>query len=110
MAQGGSCEWPIPVTSWRDAVLWMETQVAAKRPDIVLIGCGGLGMILGARLKAAGIPCVVLGGAIQVLFGIKGKRWEKHSVISEFWNDAWVSPAADEVPTAAHIVEGGCYW
>ena len=67
-------------------------------------------MIIASRLRKLGISAIVLGGAIQVLFGIKGRRWARHDVISRFWNEAWVSPAAHEVPGGAGAVEGGCYW
>lgn len=106
----GRCEWPSAVKSWRDAVDYMEEQVLATGARIVLIGCGGLGMVLARRLKAKGLICIVMGGAIQVLFGIKGSRWADHPVISRFWNSAWTFPGAYEVPSLAKIVEGGCYW
>jgi hypothetical protein len=81
-----------------------------KNVEVVLIGCGGLGMIIGNKLKQQGKKCIVMGGAIQVLFGIKGKRWEKHEVIGKFWNDAWVWPMITETPNGAKEIEGACYW
>jgi 2-polyprenyl-6-methoxyphenol hydroxylase-like FAD-dependent oxidoreductase len=78
--------------------------------EICIIGCGGLGMILGAELKRRGLQCIVLGGATQVLFGIKGRRWATHDVISKFWTDAWVWPSLEETPGGAATIEGGCYW
>ncbi len=106
----GVCEWPSDISSWKDAVTTMEEQVIATGARIALLGCGGLAMPLAARLKKRGIICIVLGGAIQILFGIKGKRWDRHPVISQFFNDAWVYPDDDEVPYGAREVEGGCYW
>jgi hypothetical protein len=53
---------------------------------------------------------IVLGGAIQVLFGIKGRRWKTHEVISKFWNDDWIYPKPEETPQGARDIEGGCYW
>ncbi len=106
----GRAEWPSGIKSWSDAVTYMEAEVLKTKPEIVLIGCGGLGMILGHRLKKKGIVAVVLGGAIQVLFGIRGKRWENHPVISSFWNSDWLKPNVMEVPKGAEAVEGGCYW
>jgi hypothetical protein len=78
--------------------------------SICIIGCGGMGMCIGAKLKMLGISAIVLGGATQVLFGIKGRRWKNHDVISAFWNEEWVAPSADEIPGGAASVEGGCYW
>jgi hypothetical protein len=51
-----------------------------------------------------------MGGAIQVLFGIKGGRWKNHDFISKLWNEEWVYPSADETPGAAWAVENSCYW
>lgn len=107
---GTPCAWPAAIRTWQDAVAYLEAQVHAAKADVALIGCGAIGMVLAGRLVASGVSCVVLGGAVQVLFGIKGRRWQTHGVISKFWNDEWVWPAADEVPTRATTIEGGCYW
>ena len=106
----GACEWPEGITSWKDAVDYLEEKVMEQNPEIVLIGCGGLAMPLAGRLKKRGIVCVVMGGAIQLLFGIKGKRWESHPFISLLFNENWVYPAEDEVPGGARLIEGACYW
>ena len=80
--------------------------------DIAIIGCGAYGMPLAAKLKQAGKQAIHLGGATQLLFGIKGKRWVENypSKIATLFNDAWVYPDEIEVPQAAKVVEGGCYW
>ncbi len=97
-------------TDWEGAVDKMEAEVLKTRARVVLIGCGGLGMILGARLKKKGLICVVMGGALQILFGIKGKRWNEHDTISRFYNENWITPKAAEIPPGANLIENGCYW
>jgi len=106
----GRAEWIPPVTRWQDAVASVVDQVVAANAEIVLIGCGGLGMLVGARLKALVKICIVMGGATQVLVGLKGNRWAGHSVISRFWNDSWTYPSTEETPRGAAVIEGGCYW
>ena len=106
----GRAGWPAGCESWEQAVDYIEREVCDTGAEVAVIGCGGIGMVLAGRLRKKGVSCIVLGGAVQVLFGIKGRRWATHSVISGFWNDAWVSPAADEVPGGSASVEGGCYW
>jgi hypothetical protein len=106
----GRCEWPDRIGSWSDAVTLLETQVVESGAKVALLGCGGLAMPLALRLKKRGIAAIVLGGAIQLLFGIKGRRWSDHPVISGFFNDWWISPSAEEIPGAAADIEGGCYW
>ena len=106
----GVAEWPSDVQSWDVAVNYVVKKVRESGARIALIGCGGLGMIIGSELKKYGIISVVLGGALQVLFGIKGNRWASHSVIQHFWNDAWVYPDAKETPAGASRIENACYW
>lgn len=106
----GRAEWPSGIQSWDVAVLSVVKQVVESGAKIALIGCGALGMVIGMELKKRGLIAVVMGGALQVLFGIKGNRWATHSVISNFWNDAWVYPQEKETPLGSHLIEGGCYW
>lgn len=106
----GTAEWPPNIKSWDVAVLSTVRKVVQSGARIALIGCGGLGMLIGSELKKQGVIAIVLGGATQVLFGIKGGRWAKHDVISHFWNDSWVYPKPEETPQYAYRIEGGCYW
>jgi hypothetical protein len=95
---------------WRAAVLNIVERVAESGAKFAIIGCGCLSLPIAAALKKHGISSIHLGGATQILFGVKGRRWASHDIISKFFNDAWVSPADDETPTSAASVEGGCYW
>jgi hypothetical protein len=102
--------WPKQVSDFAAAVKYIVDAVEEIRPDIVLIGCGGLASPAAAALKKKGRIAIVMGGAIQVLFGIKGSRWKNHAIISQLWNDAWVSPSTDETPMHASSIENKCYW
>lgn len=106
----GRNEWPPHVTSWIDAVNHVVLEVIKSGARFALVGCGGLSMPIAKALKERGIITIVLGGAIQVLFGIKGKRWASHPVISKFWNDSWIWPSENETPRGFTGIEGGCYW
>jgi hypothetical protein len=106
----GRCGWPPEVMCWQDAVAHVVAGVKETNADVAIIGCGGLGVPIGAELKRQGISAIVLGGATQVLFGLKGSRWATHSIISGFWNSAWMYPSESEKPNGAVLVEGGCYW
>lgn len=106
----GSAAWPSNIQSWDVAVLDCMKRVLKSKARIAIIGCGGLGMLIGSELRKRGIIAIVLGGATQVLFGIKGNRWSNHPVISSFWNESWVWPSIEETPHGAKLIEGGCYW
>lgn len=104
--------WPAAIAkgTWRDAVKATADAVTATGATVALLGCGALSLPLGAELKRRGISAIHMGGATQILFGIRGRRWATHDIISTFFNEAWVSPSPDEIPSRATLVEGGCYW
>lgn len=78
--------------------------------DVAILGCGAYGLPLAARLKRAGKQAIHLGGTVQILFGIKGKRWDTDSLTNHLYNEHWVRPLPEETPAAAKSVESGCYW
>jgi len=104
--------WPADVEArgWRAAVQAMADEVVASGAKLALVGVGALSLPLVVALKKRGVAAIHTGGATQIMFGVKGMRWTTHSVISGFFNDAWVSPREDEIPSNAAAVEGGCYW
>lgn len=106
----GRAEWPGSPATWEKAVENTVQRVVDSGARVALIGCGGLGMILGHKLKQKGVISIVLGGATQVLFGIKGGRWAAHPILGRFWNNAWVWPSESETPRGAKQIENGCYW
>jgi hypothetical protein len=88
----------------------LTQQVVLSGAKYAFVGIGCLSLILVHRLKKYGIVAIHTGGATQILFGVKGKRWANHSVISQFFNIHWINPSPEEVPSEASIVENGCYW
>ena len=96
--------------SWFSALDRMYKEILHKKPKIVLVGAGGYSLPLISKLKAEGISGVHLGGANQILFGIKGRRWDEHEVISDFYNEHWARPGDREVPKDNNLIEDGCYW
>jgi hypothetical protein len=96
--------------TWFDALESMKEQIMRKKFDIAIIGCGAYGFPLAAFIKDQGKKAIHLGGATQILFGIKGKGWDKHDIISKLFNEYWIRPNTNEVPTNAKKVENACYW
>jgi len=78
--------------------------------DVALIGAGAYSLPLAVHAKSLGRVGIHLGGATQIYFGIKGKRWEHHPHISTLFNEHWIKPLPEDVPSGNSIIEGGCYW
>lgn len=106
---------------WFEALEWMKEEMDKEPYDIALVGCGAYGFPLAAYAKRTGHKAVHLGGALQLLFGIKGQRWEninygvkragiRPGVYLSLMNEYWIRPCNSRKPLNAEQVEGGCYW
>lgn len=96
---------------WFEALAWMKSQIDAVDFDVALLGCGAYGIPLQSYIKSMGKQSVYVGGGLQILFGIKGKRWDSHPIISGLYNEHWVRPGETEKFKNYQSVEiGGPYW
>ncbi len=107
--------------NWFEALDWMKSEIDKSDYDVCLIGCGAYGFPLAAHVKRQGKKAIHLGGALQLLFGIIGARWENPEYGVKKWNipkgqysslinEYWVRPDESERPETADNVEGACYW
>jgi len=92
---------------WFQALDWMNSQIDLIDFDVALIAAGAYGMPLAAHVKKKGKTAIHVGGALQLLFGIKGARWD---TTKDLYNEHWIRPLPCDVPAGAQKVESGCYW
>lgn len=96
---------------WFDAYQSMCNKIDSIDFDIAVLGCGAYGLPLGAYIKSKGKSAIHMGGALQLLFGIKGKRWvEEYDYGKTLFNENWIYPLESDKPTGFSKVENGCYW
>lgn len=99
-----------PYNSWKEMVGDIQSQMDKIDFDVAIVGTGASSLPLAAYAKKLGKQGIHLGGATQILFGIKGKRWDNMKKVNIFYNDSWVRPSKDEVPERGNLVEDSCYW
>ena len=79
--------------------------------DVATIGYGGFSLIIGDYIRNLGKTSIHLGGSNQILYGIKGKRWDKNfEAYSWYGGNYWIRPSKNEVPKFNKMLEGGAYW
>lgn len=112
----------VPYENWFEALKKMENDISIIEFDIAIIGCGAYGLPLAAHIKRMGRKAVHLGGGSQLLFGIKGRRWDNDAYhwpnlptdydtnYSALYNEYWCRPNEEETPHNANNVENACYW
>lgn len=107
---------PNGFNNWFEALHYMEEEIDKTEYDICIIGCGAYGFLLAAHCKRMGRKAIHLGGATQLLFGIKGKRWENPNYgfngnnYLSFMTPYWIRPSEEEKPAESNTIEEGCYW
>jgi hypothetical protein len=115
----------VPFQDWFEALTFMENQIKEIDFDICILGCGAYGLPLAAFIKDMGKKAFHIGGGLQLLFGIKGKRWDDPNYgFTEFknhkglmgqsyaslYNDFWIKPLLIDTPQMASRVDGATYW
>lgn len=114
-----------PYKDWFEALKYMEDEISKIDFDICILGCGAYGLPLAAHVKKMGKKAFHIGGGLQLLFGIKGKRWDNPNYgVNEFkeyeglmsnsyaslYNEYWVKPLKEDTPKEAIKIDGATYW
>lgn len=95
---------------WFARLAMLEERLEREPFDVALIGAGALSIPLCAHAKALGRIGIHTGGATQVLFGIRGRRFEAEAHIAPLMNAHWVRPLPEETPERCALVENAAYW
>lgn len=96
--------------SWFDVLDYLFDQCMAQEFDIALLSCSTWSTPLAVRLKQANKQAVQLGGTLQLLFGIKGKRWDNYD---DLYNEYWVRLPEETKSGNVDVLDntkGGAYW
>jgi hypothetical protein len=101
---------PDGFSSWFSALDWMCEKIQDIEFDIAIIGAGAYGLPLASFVKSLGKKSVHLGGPTQILFGIRGKRWDERPFFQQLCNENWIRPLPVEIPLNFQKAESGGYW
>jgi hypothetical protein len=98
--------------SWSESFAATKLEILKQMPfDVALLGCGSYGLPLTRYIvEDLKRTAIYIGGGLQILFGIKGRRWISHTEIRRLFNQNWVFPLDEETPSGASKVEDSSYW
>lgn len=103
----------VEYTDWFAALESMKNQLDAINFDYLIVGSGAYGMPLAAYAKSLGKKAIHLGGATQLLFGIRGNRWDS---LDGYYDqiganlEHWIRPNKSETPKMHQKLENATYW
>ncbi len=103
----------MPHSSWKETFEKMRDDISKIDFDIAILGCSHYGLPLVAHIKEhMKKTAIYMGGELQILFGIKGQRWDNWERVNKHYNDHWTR-SIDEKPDSYNAPIGtddGCYW
>jgi hypothetical protein len=87
-------------------------EIDGREFDIALIAAAGLAIPLASYIKKnRGKVVLDLGGILQVVFGVNGKRWLKWPSWREaYFNEHWVRVPDQYRPNETNVCDSGAYW
>jgi len=86
----------------------LKKKIDKSNAEHFLISCGCYGLLLCYYIKSKNKNAIYVGGQLQLLFGLKGKRWDDRQRISTLYNEHWKYPT--KKPKGFENIESGCYW
>ena len=92
---------------WSAALAELKKEMERRDFDIALIGAGAWSLPLAAHAKRMGRKAIHLGGTTQLLFGIRGGRFDQWGFN---YHQQWVRPLPEETPGNCRLMEEGAYW
>jgi len=103
-----------PHKNWYETYKIMRDDIQKLDFDIALLGCGGYGLLLSNFIyQKMNKSAIYVGGGLQLLFGVMGKRWEDNDMWKKIMNESqstFIRPSGDEIIKNKNMVEDACYW
>jgi len=94
-----------------DLFQFIMERIGQKNFDVALIGAGGLSIPIASSLKNMGKIAIDLGGHLQIVFGVVGKRWRDWSDMKEkYFNEYWIDMPPRYKPKETDVCDNGAYW
>ena len=91
---------------WFDGLEELKKAMVKQEFDVAIIGAGAWSLPLAAHAKRLGKIGLHLGGTLNLLFGIRGGRFDQKG----FYNEHWIRPVNNERPGNFDLMENGAYW
>lgn len=88
---------------WLETLDYLKTEILRYKFDVSIVGAGGWSIPLVAYIKTLGKVGIHLGGASQLLFGIKGGRWDNRQKFQLLYNENWIRVLENELPDISKI-------
>jgi hypothetical protein len=89
----------------------IENEMARRTFDVALIAAAAMGIPLAVYARSKGKVAISLGGSLQVLFGVLGRRWRSNPAwMQRYVNRYWIDLPEQYRPVETDVCDNGAYW
>jgi hypothetical protein len=89
----------------------VAAEIEKRDFDIALIGAAGLAIPFASFVKNLGKIAIDLGGALQILFGVSGRRWANFEELKrDIFNEHWTYLPPRYLPKERNVCDNLAYW
>ena len=100
-------------SSWFDALDYLYKEIIKHDFDIAILSCGPFAINLAPMIKRMGKQAIQYAGETQLLFGIRGQRWDDIPFFKKYYNESWIRVSPEESGisnNSSKQFDEGCYW
>jgi len=89
----------------------VAAEMATRQFDVALVAAAALNIPLVVAAKRLGKVAIGLGGHLQVLFGVAGRRWHQDPEWpARYFNAWWIDMPLERRPAGYLACDNGSYW
>lgn len=102
---------PPKFKDWFETLDYLLKEVKKKDFEVMIVGAGAWSLPLILEAKKMGATGIHMGGAVQLLFGIKGAKWHNDEKITKLYNKHWTNVLKSEMPAdISKVPHWDKYW
>lgn len=95
--------------SWKANFDSLLEEVVSIDFDVAIIGAGGYGAPLAYEVARTNRVAIHTAGATQLMFGVRGVRWDDDEEMKGIIDETWIRPFEDELVPGIRAIDGGSY-
>ena len=96
-----------PVGTWTDKLKQIQSDISKIDFDVAFVGAGAWSIPIVSDIKTQGKVGIHMGGGLQILFGVIGKRWAEREDFKDFFNQHWITPLDEDIPPLVKMYRSG---
>ena len=100
----------VPKETWSEKLEQMKFEISQIEFDIGFVGAGAWSLPIVSHIKNQGKSGIHMGGGLQILFGIIGKRWAEREDFQVMFNEHWITPLDKDIPPLVKAYRSGTWF